>query len=228
VALARRNETGLGAEVDTALYEPLLVTMGELITRYSGTGEVQERVGNLGAVVSPRGLFRAADDRWLAIAGSSQRIAERVFRAMGRPELIEDPRYATNEARVRHADEVNELVGAWVGAHTRAEVLDLLEAHEVAASPVADAQDIVENEFLWERGSLVQTDGERVGGIAVPGRLVRLSGCEPVRYGDPPEVGEHTEDVLAALLGCDPAELARLRDDGVVRLRSEPTAGEGS
>ena len=94
--------------------------VGDMIMNYTGTGYVQGRVGNGTGSASPRGVYQAADGKWLSIAASNQGIAKRLFAAMGQPELIEDPRYATNEARMQHNDELQALVTGWVAERPRA------------------------------------------------------------------------------------------------------------
>ena len=135
MALFRRERTGEGDHVDVALYEPLMFIVGDMILNYTGTGYVQGRVGNGTGSASPRGVYQAADGKWLSIAASNQGIAKRLFAAMGRAELIDDPRYATNEVRMQHNDELQDLVKAWVAERPRAEILDVLDKFEVVCSP---------------------------------------------------------------------------------------------
>jgi crotonobetainyl-CoA:carnitine CoA-transferase CaiB-like acyl-CoA transferase len=143
IALFRRERTGTGDHVDVALYEPLMFIVGDMILNFTGTGHVQGRVGNGTGSASPRGVYEAADGKWLSIAASNQQIAKRLFAAMGHPELIEDPRYATNAERMKHNDELQLMVRTWVGARPRAEALSILDEFEVVCSQVNDASDIV-------------------------------------------------------------------------------------
>src|SRR5580704_8128171 len=106
MALYRRERTGAGEEVDVALYEPLMFIVGDMILKYLTLGEVQGRVGNGTGSASPRGIYQAADGGWLSIAASNQGIAKRLFAAMGQPELIEDPRFATNPARLANNEAI--------------------------------------------------------------------------------------------------------------------------
>jgi len=113
MALFRRERTGAGDVVDVALYEPLMFILGDMILNYTATGHVQQRVGNGTGSASPRGIYRAADGGWLAIAASNQTIAVRLFTAMGVPEILDDPRFATNEARLANDDVVQAKVRDW-------------------------------------------------------------------------------------------------------------------
>lgn len=216
MALLRRAGTGLGDVVDVALYEPLMFILGDLVLNYTSTGFIQQRVGNGSGSASPRGIYQAADGRWLSIAASNQTIAMRLFEAMGRPEFREDPKFATNVARMAHNEELQGYVADWVRARPRDAVLADLEAYEVVAAPVNDARDIVEDPHFLER-TLVQLAGTVLGGGAlVPGPILHLDSSPDPRYEGVPRVGEHTEPVLGELLGLSGPELAALGEDAVV------------
>jgi crotonobetainyl-CoA:carnitine CoA-transferase CaiB-like acyl-CoA transferase len=208
-SLLARARTGRGDIVDVALYEPLMFILGDSILRYCSTGEIQQRVGNGSGSASPRGIYQAADGNWLSIAASSQSIALRLFTAMGRPELHEDPRFATNPARMEHNEELQRLVGAWVGRRPREEVLADLEAHEVVAAPVNDARDIVEDPHFRDR-TLVELAGTALGPVLVPGPVVHLDSYPGPLYEGVPAIGEHTGAVLTELLGVTARELTEL------------------
>ncbi len=102
--------------------------VGDMLLNYQTNGVIQGRVGNGTGSASPRGVYQSADGHWLAIAASNQGIAKRLFAAMGTPELIEDPRYATNAVRMQHNEELQAKVSAWVGARSRDELIKELES----------------------------------------------------------------------------------------------------
>jgi crotonobetainyl-CoA:carnitine CoA-transferase CaiB-like acyl-CoA transferase len=190
--------------------------VGDMLLKYQALGEIQGRVGNGTGSASPRGVYQAADGHWLAIAASNQVIARRLFAAMGRPELIEDPRYATNAARMARNDELQALVGEWVGARPRAEILKVLEEYEVVASPVNDARDIVEDPHFVERTLVELTGNDVLGPILMPGPVLHMRGYAGPAYAGVPAVGEHTGAVLTELLGLPAAQVADLAEAGVV------------
>jgi crotonobetainyl-CoA:carnitine CoA-transferase CaiB-like acyl-CoA transferase len=214
-ALFNRSRTGRGDVVDVALYEPLMFILGDLIVNYTATGFIQERVGNGSGSASPRGIYQAADGQWLSIAASNQTIALRLFDAMGRPEFKDDPRYATNVARMANNDELQEHVKEWVTRRPRAEVLADLDAHEVVAAPVNDARDIVEDPHFRER-TLVELTGTALGRVLVPGPVLHMGSYAGPVYDGVPAIGEHTESALTGLLGLSPDEIARLGSSDVV------------
>ena len=124
MALYRRERTGAGDVIDVALYEPLMFIMGDVILKYATLGEIQSREGNGTGSASPRGIYQASDGGWLSIAASNEVIARRLFRAMGRPELCDDPRFATNQARMANNDAIQREVSGWVASPPRAEVAE--------------------------------------------------------------------------------------------------------
>lgn len=217
MALYRRERTGEGEVVDVALYEPLMFIIGDLVLKYTTLGEVQNRIGNGTGAASPRGIYEAADGRFLSIAASNQSIAERLFAAMGRPELVQDPRFATNAARLANNELVQEQVAGWVGSLPRDEVLAILEKAEVVCSPVNDASDIVADPHFLER-TLVHITGSTVLGESamMPGPVLHMAGYSGPVYDGVPRVGEHTREVLGEVLELSDGTIDELVGRGVV------------
>jgi crotonobetainyl-CoA:carnitine CoA-transferase CaiB-like acyl-CoA transferase len=215
-ALFNRDRTGRGDVVDVALYEPLMFILGDMVLNYTASGHIQQRVGNGSGSASPRGIYQAADGGWLAIAASNQTIAMRLFKAMGRPEFCDDPKFATNVARMENNDELQEHVKLWVGSRPRAEVLADLEGHQVVAAPVNDSRDVVEDPHFSER-TLRAITGTVLGANAlVPGPVLRIASYDGPLYDGVPEIGEHTVAGLAELLGLSDTELTELDSTGVI------------
>jgi crotonobetainyl-CoA:carnitine CoA-transferase CaiB-like acyl-CoA transferase len=216
MALYRRERTGAGEVVDVALYEPLMFIVGDMILKYGSLGEVQGRVGNGTGSASPRGIYQAADGAWLSIAASNEVIARRLFQAMGRPELSEDPRFATNPARMANNDAIQEVVIAWVAARPRAEVLKILDEFEVVSAPVNDSRDILADPHFRERTLVELTGGDVLGQLFMPGPVLHLAGYAGPRYDGVPTIGQHTRHVLGGSLGLTGAELDALAERRVI------------
>lgn len=215
VAVVKRDNGGGGQEVDVAIYEPLLSFFGGALLRYTALGEIMERSGNSGGGTSPRGIYLCRDNKWVAISGSSQRIAERLFEIMGHGNLMSDPRFATNAARVENDEIVNELVKKWAKSMDRSEVLKILDSGEVAAGPVNTAEDIVADAHFRERGSIRDYVSSTLGSSTQPGPLLRMTGFEPADIRDAPNLGEHTVETLKQI-GIVDDELRSLRDAQVI------------
>jgi crotonobetainyl-CoA:carnitine CoA-transferase CaiB-like acyl-CoA transferase len=214
-ALRVRDETGRGQIVDTSLVEPLMTLLGPQLTAYDLLGQLQERTGSRSTANAPRNVYRAADGRYVAVSSSATSIAARVMRLVGRPELVDEPWFATGHGRVQHADEIDAAVAAWIGARPRDEVLAAFEAAEAAAAAVYDAADILADPHLRETGAIVTVDDPELGPIVMTGPIARLSATPAsIRFAGGAH-GADTDAVLAAL-GVSPAELERLRADGVI------------
>lgn len=216
MALYRRGLTGAGDVVDVALYEPLMFIMGDVILRYSTLGEIQGRVGNGTGSASPRGIYQAADGGWLSIAASNEVIARRLFRAMGRPELSDDPRFATNEARMANNDAIQQEVSGWVAGRSRAETLKILGEFEVVSAQVNDARDIVADPHFLERTLVELTGSQALGQATMPGPVLHMASAPAPVYDGVPAIGEHTASVLAGALELSQAQLAELAGQGII------------
>ncbi|CUR58856.1 conserved hypothetical protein [metagenome] len=215
MALFRREVTGMGSEVDVALYEPLMFILGDAILNFTASGTIMERHGNTSGAASPRGIYQSSDGRWLSIAASNQAIAMRLFDAMGRPDLKLDERYGTNTARMAHNDSLQEIVSAWVRARGRDQALDILEEFEVVAAAVNDSRDITRDPHFIER-TLVPLANTVLGPALMPGPILRMSDARPASYDGVPSIGQHTREVLVEELGVSEARFAELLSSGAV------------
>ena len=216
MALFNRGRTGVGDVVDVALYEPLMFIIGDIILQWTGNGVIQERVGNGTGSASPRGIFQAKDGKWLSIAASSQTIAVRLFEAMDRPDIIKDPRYATNAARMEHNEDMQKIVSEWVATQPRTEILAILESHDVVAAGVNDARDVTEDPHFSERTLVDLTGSDLLGKVKMPGPILHVSSYSGPEYAGVPAIGQHTKEVLQDFLGFDDARIQSLAQSGVI------------
>jgi crotonobetainyl-CoA:carnitine CoA-transferase CaiB-like acyl-CoA transferase len=216
MALYRRQRDNRGDVVDVALYEPLMFILGDMLLLYSTTGEIQGRVGNGTGSASPRGIYQAGDGKWLSIAASNQAIAVRLFSAMGQPELLDDPRFATNPARMANNDAIQAHVHEWVGSLRRDEILKILEEAEVVCSAVNDASDIIADPHFLERTLVKITNTGALGPALMPGPVVHLGSYDGPAYDGYPSIGEHTVSVLREVLDLPDSQIAELTAAGVI------------
>ena len=216
MALFNRGRTGVGDVVDVALYEPLMFIIGDIILQWTGNGVIQERVGNGTGSASPRGIFQAKDGKWLSIAASSQTIAVRLFEAMDRPDIIKDPRYATNAARMEHNEDMQKIVSEWVQTQPRTDILAILESHDVVAAGVNDARDVTEDPHFSERTLVDLTGSDLLGKVKMPGPILHVSSYSGPEYAGVPAIGQHTKEVLQDFLGFDDARIQSLAQSGVI------------
>ncbi|MBM3224535.1 MAG: CoA transferase [Candidatus Tectomicrobia bacterium] len=212
---ARERGTAPGQVIDLSLLEPIISILGPEAAAYTITGETKPRVGSASNTTSPRNVYQTRDGKWVALSGSVQAMAERVFKLVGREDMIQDPRFKDNSSRVKHRDEVDAVVGAWVAEQTRDEALQAFAAAEVTAAPVYDMDDLLVDPHVVERGIFEALPDAELGSVPMHAPVPRLS-ATPAGYRRPaPRVGEHTWEVLREL-AFDEATVQRLRADKVV------------
>lgn len=216
VALLNRERNGGGQIVDVSLYEPLFAMLGPLPALYDLTGQESPRLGNRMPFTAPRGAYRTADGKWLGVSGTSPAVAHRILAAIERPELAEDPRFATNEARLRHAEELDALIADWVGAHTLEESLAAFQAADAAAAPIYRMADVFTDPHFAARGTITRVPDDDLGAVAMADVVPRLSRTPGrVRWAGG-AMGAANEMVYRELLGLSEADLTSLRADGVI------------
>lgn len=209
--------SGEGQVVDVALYEAVFSFMESMVPEYDVAEIVRERTGAALPGIAPSNSYRTSDgDDYVAIGANSDAIFKRLMKAIGRPELGDDPRYETNEDRAKHADKLDTLIEAWTEQHTVEEIQQTLEEAEVPAGPIYSVTDILEDEQYRARDMIVEGDIEGIGSVKMPGLVPKFSATpgEVEWYGGSP--GEHNEEVYGELLGLSSEELGRLSEEGAI------------
>jgi crotonobetainyl-CoA:carnitine CoA-transferase CaiB-like acyl-CoA transferase len=207
---------GPGQLVDVSLVEPLARLIERSTLAFDQLGVLHGRVGNRLDASAPRNTYRTSDGKWLAISSASPSIAVRVYRAIGRDDLAEDPDYVDPVRRQERAREVDRLVADWTLGRTLAEAMDVFEAAEVTAAPIYDAEQLLADEHLRARGTFVQVDDPEFGPMTVQGPVAQLSET-PGRVehlGRP--LGADNDAVFGELLGLDAGRLDALRLAGAI------------
>ncbi|MCC7042501.1 MAG: CoA transferase [Acidobacteria bacterium] len=216
MALYHRDARGgQGQVIDVSLFESLFSLLGPLPAEHAATGRVRTRDGSRSGNSSPRGCYRTSDGHWIAISGSTPKMAERMLRAWGLEHMLADPRFATNEVRVRHAADVDRAVTGAIGARTLAENLAIIRDHDLTAVPVQTVADIEHDPHWIARGLLI--DVPSAGGdvrmhdvvprmSSTPGRIDHAGGA----------LGQDTDAFLREELGLSSADIDGLRARGTI------------
>lgn len=215
-ALRHRDATARGQVVDLSIYEPLFFILGAQTTLYDQLGIVQGRTGNRAPFTAPRNAYQASDGRWFGLSASSQSIAERVMRLVGREDLLDEEWFATSAGRLAHQDLLDEAIGEWMGKHSSAEVEAAFEAFHAAIAPVYSIADIMEDPQYRHRQSVVRVPHPRLGPVAVPGVVPRLAASPGEVRHLGRDRGEDNEAVYCDRLGHSRAELAAWRRQGII------------
>jgi formyl-CoA transferase len=199
MALRARDSTGRGQVIDLAIIEPILTVLGAQPTVYDQLGIVQQRMGNRSANNAPRNTYRTAEGKWVAVSTSTQPVAERVMRLVGRPDVIAEPWFATGHGRAAHADELD-------GAFERA---------EAAVAPIYDVADVLADPQYQALQSIVTVADPELGPLKMQNVLFRLSETPGSIRTTGPRLGEHNAEVFGRL-GIDAEGLADLARQGVI------------
>jgi crotonobetainyl-CoA:carnitine CoA-transferase CaiB-like acyl-CoA transferase len=216
LALLHRARGGSGQWIDLALYESVFRVLEYTAAAYDRLGLVRERQGNRLPNSAPLDNWETKDGQFVCIVAAGDVLFRRLAKAMGRPDLPEDPRFATLQARVAHAEEIHAIVGEWVSRHTAEEVERILVEAEVPVSRVYSIADIFADVHYRERESLITVDDPVIGPVRMQAVYPRLSETPGRVSRGAPKLGEHNDEVYGGLLQLSVAERERLRALGVI------------
>ena len=206
---------GSGQVVDLPLLDPLFTMLGPQAAAYRLTGRLKPRTGSRSTNSAPRNVYRCKDGLYVALSASTQKMAERTLRAVGRPELIDDPRYRTNAERVRNAAELDAIIGAFVAGRTQAENVVFFEQAEVTIGPIYDVSQILEDPHFAEREILADYPDEDMSAFPMHHVVPRLLGTPGAIRSPAPRLGQHNRELLSAL-GFDEARYSEMVSGGIV------------
>jgi crotonobetainyl-CoA:carnitine CoA-transferase CaiB-like acyl-CoA transferase len=210
-----RGRAPAGQVVDVAIYESVFNLLESIVPEYDGAGVVREPSGSTITGIVPTNTYLCADGKYIIIGGNGDSIYQRLMRAIGRPEMAEDARFATNAKRVENEKEIDEAILAWTKARSSAQALDALRQAGVPNGPIYSVADMMADPHFQARGMFeqVEVSGKPLKIPAIP----PLLGETPGRTDAPgPALGAHTDEVLEKLLGLKAEERAALRAAGAI------------
>jgi len=216
VAKEHRDKTGEGQQIDVSLYESMFRIMDTLAIVYDKLGVVRERTAFDAPHAAPHSHYPTRDGKWIAIACTNDKLYARLCAAMECPELVDDPRFRTVRDRVAHRGEIDALVGAFTKGRDVRPLMELLDAHEVPASPINSIVEIFADPQYRARGSIVAVEDERYGTLRMPGIVPRLSKSPGAIRHAGRALGADNDEVYRDLLGMTDEEMALLRRKRVI------------
>jgi crotonobetainyl-CoA:carnitine CoA-transferase CaiB-like acyl-CoA transferase len=216
VALRHRDlVSGRGQVIDISLYEPLLSVLGPDAADYALGGTVRARHGNTSDHASPRSTYQTSDGKWVALSASTPATAKALFAGLGLAHLLDDPRFATNDARVANNGLVDAMLQEAIGQRPLQEMVRLFETNDLTASPVYDVADIARDPHVVARRILIDVPDPELGAVRMTAPTPRLSETPAaIRWTGPP-LGAHNRAVYGAL-GIDDHHLEELQRDGII------------
>ena len=215
MAVHHRQSTGRGQVVDVALYEAVFAMMESTLPEYGMGGFVRERTGASLPGIVPSNTYPCRDGRYVVIGANADSIFKRMMRAIGRPDLAEDPSLATNDGRVRRTEELDRVIGEWTARNDLDTILEVLDKAEVPSGKIYSIADIATDLHYRARGMIEHHRlGESVD-LLLPGIVPRMSDTPGATAWIGPKLGEHTQEVLTGL-GFTAGELEAMRARGVI------------
>lgn len=216
LALRHRDRTGEGQMIDIGLYETIFRILDELAPAYDKHGYVRQRMGPGTVNVVPHSHYPSRDGRWIAIACTSDKIFERLAKLMGCPEVAGDGKYGTFAKRDANREAVDQMVTDWTSRHARAELLRLCEEGQVPCGPVYAIDEIFEDPQYAARENILRAHDERIGDLAIPNVVPRLTGTPGKVKWLGRGLGEHNKEIYGDMLGLSDQRLNELTDKGVI------------
>jgi len=205
-----------GQWVELSLYQSILRIMEHTLASYDRLGIVREREGNRLKNSAPLDNWATKEGKYVCIIAAGDGLFPRLARAMGREDLLGEPRFATMAQRAEHGDELNGIVAAWCRERTSREIQDVLEAHEVPFGVAYSVADIFTDPHIASRGDIVAVDDPVIGPVRMQGVYPRFSETPGDAPRGAPRLGEHNDEIYRGLLGLGASELATLKSDRVI------------
>lgn len=196
---AAEKKGGRGQVIDLPLLDPLFAVLGPQAANYRLSGKVKPRTGSRSTNSGPRNAYRCKDGLYVGLSASTQKMAERVFRSIGRPELIEDPKFRVNAERVKHAEELDAIIGAFIAGRTQAENVAFFEQAEVTIGPIYDIAQILEDPHVIERELLAEYPDADMESFPMHHVVPRLSDTPGSIRTAAPKLGQHNRELIAEL-----------------------------
>jgi len=217
-ALYARQATGRGQVVEASLIDTALPMLHGTIADLLINGRSAERMGNRDRHTSPANTFRTSDGHWIMLLAGNQQMWERLARLIGKPELIDDPRYLTSPLRNEHVEDVESFAAEWIGAHPVEEVIEAMAKAAIPCAKCATVDDVVTDPNLLARGRIVYVDQPSGASVPVANTAVTLSDTPTSIRRGLPNPGQHSAEVLTEWLGYEADKIGALAQKNIVYL----------
>ncbi|MDA1099258.1 MAG: CoA transferase [Proteobacteria bacterium] len=212
---ARGTVTG-GEEIDLSLTEATFRLLDSQTIQYDQLAEVPQRTGNASHYSAPANVFRTSDDQYVSLSGSTHAIFLGNARAIGRPELPDDPKFNSNQNRFAHRAEINEIYVDWFASHTQAEAIAAFEREKGTLAPIYSIAQIFEDPQFAAREAIVPVQDDDFGEVRLQGVVPKLTNHPGEVRHTARSIGADNQAIYKELLDLDPADLAELKEKGII------------
>ncbi|MCG7343738.1 CoA transferase [Sporosarcina sp. ACRSL] len=218
IALYAQIQNGIeeGQQIDINLYEPLMRLLEPQITAYDQLGIIPEPIGNSSLQTAPRNAYLTKDNTWVALSGSTQSITENIFHAIGRVDLITNPKFSTNEQRLKNVVELDEIIGNWIKQFSYAEVVEIFSKAGAVVGPMYNIAQLFEDEHYQYRESFISVKDNDFGEMRVPNVVAKFSKTPGAIRHLGPDKGQHTEEILKEKVQLTDEQIQELKKMGII------------
>jgi crotonobetainyl-CoA:carnitine CoA-transferase CaiB-like acyl-CoA transferase len=218
MALVHRERNGGGGQVvDASIVESCFALLESMVPEYDRLGSIREPSGTVLGHVAPSNIYLSKDGKWVVIAANAENLWKRLCETIGRPDLLEDPRFETHRGRGQNMEELDEIIGEWAGRHDAEEIDRIMAEASVVSGPVNSIEDIFSDPHMEAREMLIQMEDPELGELAAPGIVPKLSETPgAAAFTGAWELGERNAEIYGELLGLSEAEISELAEEGVI------------
>ncbi|MBK5115356.1 MAG: CoA transferase [Thermoleophilia bacterium] len=217
MSLVHRERNGGGQVVDASILESCFALLESMVPEYDRLGSIREPSGTVLGHVAPSNIYRSKDGRWVVIAANAETLWKRLCETIGRPDLLEDPRFETHRDRGHNMEALDKIIGEWAGRYDAEEIDRIMAEASVVSGPVNSIADIFEDPHFEAREMLVPMEDPELGELTSPGIIPKLSETPgAAAFTGAWELGERNSEVYGGLLGLSETEIAQLAQDGVI------------
>lgn len=200
---------GNGQVIDLSLLDPLFSILSPQAANYRLSGTLKPRTGSRSTNSAPRNAYLCKDGKYVGLSGSIQKMAERLFRSIGRPDMVDDPRFRTNADRLKNVEALDAIIGAFIAERTQAENVSFFEAAEVTIGPIYDTAQIMQDPHVIDRELIADYPDAEMGQLPMHHVVPRFLGTPGSIRTPAPELGEHNGELLAEV-GMSSADVEAL------------------
>ncbi|MEH6495703.1 MAG: CoA transferase [Pseudomonas marincola] len=205
-----------GEEIDLSLVDSMLRMLEFSVIEYDQLGVVRERSGNRSQYAGPSNVYLTKDQRWFSMSASAQPVFARLTHTIGRPDLLENPNFATNPARVKNAGALDDIIKPWIADRNIDDIMEIFERDGISGGPVNDAADVFHSEHLRERNSFIEIEDSELGPVTMQNVIPIMTEAPGKVHSTGPTLGQDTDDILSTMLELTDAEIADLRSKNVI------------